>query len=221
MRERDEQKRLLSQVRSAKVPYKYNPLRKNMADIFQAASPLFPARVVTPWPVVARKIIKVAESPREAIENLRVAKILYDLSVRACDHVVGIDVEGLKLGLDRQFKDIGGRLTFWAPYVLYEGDRSFVTFLELRRKGGCETAAAQHFVFSMMHHSIREADPDLADVELAIAYMPGGKKRSLTLLEPKAKKFMSIDELQDRVEFTYSTWFEVLFEREQKKRAAG
>ncbi|PKP80938.1 MAG: hypothetical protein CVT79_13055 [Alphaproteobacteria bacterium HGW-Alphaproteobacteria-18] len=176
---------------------------------------------MTPWALVARKIIKNAESRREAIENLRIAKILYNLATTECDHVVEIDVDGLKLGLDRHLKDIGGRLTFWSPYVLYEGERSFVTFLELRRKGGCETQAAQKFVFSMMHHSIREADPDLADVELAIAYMPGLKRRSLTLLEPKTTEFMSIDELQDRVEFTYNTWFEVLFEREQKKRAAG
>jgi hypothetical protein len=221
IRPQDEQRPLLEQVRGAKVPYTYRPLRKHMPDLVQAATPLYRDRIITPWRTVGKAIVNSSQSMREAIENVRLGKLIYDLATFGCDEVHAVDIRGLTLGLDRSMRDIGGRLTYWSPYVFYRPDGPFIPYFEFRRQRGAESAAARRFVLSMMHHSIREADPDLAEVNVEVVHAAGKRKRSLRFFEDRAVEFFDIDQLQEMVEFTYSVWFEVLAERAAKLRKAS
>lgn len=76
-----------------------------------------------------------------------------------------------------------------------------------------------------MHERIRAADPDFADVTLAIVKFARSEKgpRTPVIFTDEKIELFKFDELDQMVRETYELWTEILEERtaETRRRAAG
>ncbi len=70
----------------------------------------------------------------------------------------------------------------------------------------------------MMNERIRGSDPDLAQAVLAIIqftrYDDGSRRARVTTDE--GIELMSVDELEDKITYTYNLWYEVLQDKVQE-----
>lgn len=113
------------------------------------------------------------------------------------------------------------KIRYASPFVIFVDNRPYIMFSDMRRSHFL-TNEAMHFVHSINHHLIIEADDDYSEVGVLIGrYLDlGGNTRCL---EPRyfngAPKY-SFDELNERLEMVQNYWLEVLREREHKNSEA-
>jgi hypothetical protein len=132
----------------------------DFSDVLNVQSYLIGPMPRTPWEKIEATIRKRSHSDGEERANLRVAEGLFGFV--SASGIVGRrhDIFPLQLG-------IGTKVIFWQPVILTVGERAVIPFLDPRRAKRL-TEQGRRFVFSMMHERIRAADPDFADVALAI-----------------------------------------------------
>lgn len=214
---RDEKRRALQQVQLGHPPYSYAPVRATISDVLNVQSDLIGPMPATPWDKIQKTIQKRSRTDAEEQANLRVAEGLFNF-VQARE-IVGrrLDIFPLQLG-------IGTKVVFWQPIVLTLNDRAIIPFLDPRRAKGL-TANGRRFVFSVMHERIRAADPDYADVTLAVVQFTRTEEGSRTpvIFTDETIKLFTFDELDQMVQETYELWTEILEERtaETRRRSAG
>ncbi|MEH2590981.1 type VI toxin-antitoxin system SocB family DNA replication inhibitor toxin [Bradyrhizobium sp. AZCC 1721] len=214
---KDEKRRALDQMRLGHPPYSYSPVRATISDVLNVQSDLIGPMPRAPWEKIQATIRKRSDSDAEERANLRVAEGLFDfVSEKA---IIGRrhDIFPLQLG-------IGTKVVFWQPVILTVGERAIIPFLDPRRAKRL-TAQGRRFVFSMMHERIRAADPDFADVALAIvqfALSEKGPRVPVVSLDQGVELF-TFDELDHMVSETYEMWREVCEERaaDARRRGAG
>jgi hypothetical protein len=212
---RDEKRRALEQIRLGHPPYSYNPFRGLMSDTLNVQSDLIGPMPRTPWEKIAQAIQRKSRSDAEEQANLRVAAGLFNFIEEK--QVVGRrhDIYPLQLG-------IGTKVVFWQPTILRLEDRAVIPFLDPRRAKKL-TAEGRRFVFSVMHERIRAADPDFADVSLAVVQFdlsPKGPREPAIFLDQGVELF-TFDELDQMVRGTYELWMEVCEERAAASRRRG
>jgi hypothetical protein len=87
------------------------------------------------------------------------------------------------------------------------------------------TVDGRRFVFSVMHERIRAADPDFANVTLAIVQFSLSTKgpREPAIFTDQGVELFTFDELDQMVRETYQLWMEVYEERaaDVRRRGAG
>jgi hypothetical protein len=213
---RDEKRRALEQMRLGRPPYSYAPVRAAISDVLNVQSDLIGPMPRTPWEKIQSTICKRSHSDAEERANLRVAKGLFDfVSEKA---IVGRRHEIFPLQLG-----IGTKVIYWQPVVLTIGERAIIPFLDPRRAKRL-TTQGRKFVFSMMHERIRAADPDFADVALAVVQfsLSDGPRAPVVSLDQGVELF-TFDELDHMVSETYEMWREVNEERaaDARRRGAG
>jgi len=169
----------------------------------------------TPWEKIETTIRKRSNSDVEEQANLRVAEGLFNfVSAKA---IVGRrhDIFPLQLG-------IGTKVVFLHPIILTVDDHAIIPFLDPRRAKRL-TEEGRRFVFSMMHERIRAADPDFADVSLAIVQFALSAKgpRIPVLFTDRHVELFTFDELEQMVGETYEMWREVCEERAVDARRHG
>ncbi|PDT73352.1 hypothetical protein [Bradyrhizobium sp. C9] len=214
---RDEKRRALQQMQFGRPPYSYAPVRATISDVLNIQSDLIGPMPATPWEKIEGTIRRKSKSDAEEQANLQVAAGLFDF-VQARE-IVGrrLDIFPLQLG-------IGTKVVFWQPVVLTFNERALIPFLDPRRAKGL-TANGRRFVFSVMHERIRAADPDFADVTLAIVQFARSKNgpRTPVIFTDEKIELFKFDELDQMVRETYELWTEILEGRtaETRRRSAG
>ncbi len=169
----------------------------------------------TPWEKISAAIQRKARSQAEEDANLRVAEGLFDF-VQAREIMSRrLDVFPLQLG-------IGTKVVFWQPVVLTLDERAVIPFLDPRRAKGL-TARGRRFVFSVMNERIRAADPDFADVTLAVVQFARSDEgpRTPIIFTDEGVELFSFDELDQMVRETYELWTEISEERTAETRRRG
>jgi hypothetical protein len=171
----------------------------------------------TPWEKISAVIQRRARSEAEEDANLRVAQGLFDFVQSREIMSRRLDIFPLQLG-------IGTKVVFWQPMVLTLNERAVVPFLDPRRAKGL-TAKGRRFVFSVMNERIRAADPDFADVALAILQFARSQEgpRTPIVFTDDGIELFAFDELDQMVRETYELWTEISEERtaEQRRRGAA
>ena len=214
---RDEKRRALEQIRLGHPPYSYAPMRSATSDLLNVQSDLIGPMPRTPWDKIEQTIRKRSRSDNEQQANLRVAQGLFSYVDE--NRVVGRRHEIFPLGLG-----VGTKVVFWQPVILTLSARPVIPFLDPRRAKSL-TAEGRRFVFSVMHERIRAADPDFADVSLAIVQFTRSDKgpRQPVVFKDNAVQLFTFDQLDEMVRETYEIWLEVCEERaaDVRRRAGG
>jgi hypothetical protein len=100
--------------------------------------------------------------------------------------------------------------------------RALIPFFDHRRSGGIANANVRRIVFSMQHVGVRERNPDLFDVGLAVVTFPShGEERTMRIDVHNGEALLSYEELNDRVRTVYATWARVCEERSHAVRRTG
>lgn len=221
---RDEKRAALRRLRIGIPPYSYAPTRRSLLDILNVEAR--PLGVVdrAPWANVALQVARMSKSDAEQAANLAVAEALY----RVADENgwVGRRQEFFPLAIG-----IGAKVAYWLPAVMSIDGKATAIFMDPRRADRL-TREGRRFAFSAMHERIRAADPDYAEVELAIVQLDtvrevivaedGSKSESITRI-PRLHiagdmKLFDFSEIDDMVRETYEIWAEVLADREDAAR---
>ena len=188
-----------------------------MSDVLNVQSDLIGPVPRTPWEKIAQTIRKKSRSDNEEQANLRVAAGLFNFTEEK--RIVGRhhDIYPLQLS-------IGTKVVFWQPTILRLENHAVIAFLDPRRVKRL-TALGRRFVFSIMHERIRAADPDFANVLLAVVQFAMSAKgpREPTIFFDQGVELFTFDELDEMVRDTYELWVEVCEQRtaDQRRRAAG
>ncbi len=215
--QRDQKRRALEQIHLGRPPYSYAPTRGSLSDVLNVQSDLIGSMPRTPWEKISQVILRKSRSDAEAEANLRVARGLFNFVDEK--GVVGRhhDIYPLQLSL-------GTKVVFWQPTILRFGDQPVIPFLDLRRAKRL-TADGRRFVFSVMHERIRAADPDFADVTLAVLQfkLSAEGPREPTIFTDRGVELYSFDDLDRMVRETYELWTEISQERtaDTRRRGAG
>jgi len=213
----DQKRRALEQLRVGHPPYSYAPVRNSLSDLLNVQAALVGSLPRTPWDKIVETIRRKSRSDEEQVANLRVAEGLFDYAEE--NRVFGRrhEISPLQLG-------VGTKVVFWHPVVLTIAKRPLVPFFDPRRAKSL-TVQGRRFVFSMMHERIRAADPDFAEVALAVVQFALSDKgpRVPTIFTDESIALFSFDELDQMVRETYELWREVCEERaaEVRRRAGG
>jgi hypothetical protein len=215
---RDRKRRELEKLKLLKyIPYSYKPTRLSILDIFNVeAGPLATGARTTVEQLLAQIRAFSTRGEEEVLANIRVAEGLFNW---AKEHgVTGRRHEILPFALG-----VADRVAYWSPVVIGIGGRPSIPFIDPRRDPKL-TAIGKRFVHSVMHERIRVADPDYADVGLAIVQFENsekGPRRPKVHLE--GDTLFTFDELADMTRETYVIWEEVLGERDEetRRRASG
>ena len=97
--------------------------------------------------------------------NLQVSKVLFDAARDRGWSAVQEPMGSLSVGF-------GESVRYWNDVVIADTDGPFIPFFDHRRRGGLTTPATRHIVFSMQHIGVRERNPDLGEVRLAVVRFP-------------------------------------------------
>lgn len=212
---RDEKRRALEQIRLGHPPYSYGPVRSTMSDVLNVQSDFIGSMPRTPWEKIAQVIQRKSRSDVEEQANLRVASGLFGFVEQKQVVSRHHDIFPLQLG-------IGTKVVFWQPTILRLEGRAIIPFLDPRRAKRL-TAQGRRFVLSVMHERIRAADPDFADISLAVVQFALSAKgpREPAIFTDQGVDLFSFDELDQMVRETYELWTEVSEERAADVRRYG
>jgi hypothetical protein len=213
----EDQWRALRSQKVANPPYRYNPFRNVVPDILNAGSPLLGAGVPTPWSHIERKIATESRHDLEGKVNLELAEILRDEVQSAGLVGQSQNFPSLAIGIENHVR-------YWRQLSYVRSGRLIVPFFDARKQNYLGPHG-RRFAFSMMHHAIREANPDFENAGFEIWHfgraVNGG--RTVNVYADTGVGFYSFEELDDMVRKTYAIWQQVLQEREAeaKKKAGG
>lgn len=215
--DRKHKRAALMQLKVGRPPFSYAPLRKTILDILNVQpGPLVEAKPAS-WDAIRIEIIRHCKSSAEVEANLRVAEGLFDYA--EASGITGRRHEFYPLPLG-----VSAKVNYWSHLIVNIGGRATVPFFDPRRTRKL-TRIGRQFALSVMHERIRVADPDFAEVGLAIfqfANSEEGIRPPIRFTDESAALF-KFDELSDMTAETYEMWKEVLDERteEARRRASG
>ena len=217
--QRDQKRKALEAFRVSHPPYRYVPFRKSMAEILNVQTGFLPATERAAFSHVEQAIRLESRSVEEFEANLRVAQSLYD-------HAATAGIEGRQLDLYPLSLRSGAKLTFWHSLLIIRNGEPVIPFFDPRRTTTRLTAQARQFVFSTMHERIRVADPDFANVRLAIIQFkaPAKGARVPVFHFDEGVPLLTFEELDQMVQDTYDMWADVYLQRtktEPKRRSGG
>lgn len=135
------------------IPDTYNPVRKQLGNIFNATFGEIADNNVRPPLLEIEKYLNRLRKDKERDMNIVVCRALYSFAER--NHISGYHKEFLPL----QILDVK-KSRYWSPYILRIGDSLSVIFLDPRRDRYKLTPQGMKFVFSAMHRQIRLAHPE-------------------------------------------------------------
>jgi hypothetical protein len=201
---KEKQRAQLEQVRAGRPPITYQQLAKRYHDIFNVQPEMFPASKATDWQEIENFLTKNCKSDLEIKVCVSVANALYSF-VRQ-NQIAARKHEFFPLALGS-----GQQATFWQSFYYGINGKVFVPLIDPRSSKGL-TTEGRRFAFSMMNERIRGSDPDFAQAVLAIIqftrYDDGSRRARVTTDE--GIELMSVDELEDKITYTYNLWYEVL-----------
>ncbi len=209
-------RRALESMKLSIPPHSYRPFRQNILDILNVQAGELVELPRTPWETVKRSVERLCKrSESEEKANLAVAEGLYNYA--STKELVGRRQEFLPLALG-----MSAKVTYWSQLVLSIDNGPVVAFFDPRRTKKL-TEVGRRFAFSVMHERIRAADPDYADVRFLIVQFENSKEgsRDPILHFDDDVELFSFAELDAMVRSAYSTWQDVLSEREQEERRTG
>lgn len=210
----EEKRHLLQQLKFGRPPFSYAPLRSSFPDILNYQDMFGPA-AITPWPKVAGEIRKVSKTPDECANNLKIAAALHAYAADSNFATKRHEIHPMPMG-------VGVKVAFWIPALVAIDRRPSALFIDPRASRRLNSLA-RRFVFSAMHQRIRVADPDMAEVQLAIMQFDriGDDSVLPRLYTEEVLALFTYDELDAMVAETYAIWAEVLAERESENRRRG
>lgn len=207
------QSKQLKRLKSGYAPFSYNPFRKTFLDIVNAVPPLFPEECV------GQSLEEIENSIRqyskkgdvEFEENQLLAEVLFN-EFRA---------PNIRCFSQKFFPVIlrlGHSVAYWVNAVFVIDGVPHIAFFDQRRSRGLN-ADGRKFVFSMMHHHIREQSSDLTSAKLMICQFPDistkdEKARYIKTHKHKTGDLFSFEELNSMIGTTYDLWTEILADRE-------
>jgi hypothetical protein len=196
--------------------WSYDPTRVSTSDLVGAAAPLVGPLSPVSWPKLERQIRSACNRGQTQTDsNLQVSKVLFDAARDRGWSAVQEPMGSLSVGF-------GESVRYWSDVVIADADGPFIPFFDHRRRGGLTTAVSRHIVFSMQHIGVRERNPDLGDVRLAVVRFPViGNARWVQIYFHDGSNLLAYEELDTRVRTVYETWARVSNERVAKRRAAG
>jgi hypothetical protein len=213
----NEKRNALKQMKAGHPPYSYQPARRSLLEILNVDAGPLGVVPRAPYQQIADEITKRSKSEAEQIANLAFASALYDFA--DAEKIAGRrhDFFPLAIGTAR-------KVSFWLPAVVAFEDRPTVLFID-PRKAKKLTEIGRQFAFSLMHERIRVADPDFAEVELAIMQFgvdgDDKRKRVPKLFTAAGVSLFDFDALDMMVRETYEIWQEILTERDVEARRRG
>ena len=212
---KDQQRKLLEQMRFGRPPFSYGPLRACFHDIFNVQPELFGPVAPTDWTQIEATLRCKSKSSDELKANLAVAKGLHQFALTA-------DMRGRQQDFYPLAMSMGQKVSYWLPMVLAYEEQPIVPFIDPRRSRGL-SKEGRRFAFSMMHERIRAADPDFEEVRLAIIKFGDfdEDRRHPKVHTDEGVMLFTRDELEQMVTTTYSLWTEVLEGRADEARRFG
>lgn len=210
---RDQQRAMLERLKLGHPPYSYLPMRLSILDILNIDPGPLAAGVRAPWEAVAAEVSRRCKrSDDEVAANLCVAEGLYR-------YAEALELTGRRHEFLAMPLGVVAKVSFWSPLVVAIDGRATVPFFDPRRTKKL-TERGRRFAFSVMHERIRAADPDFADVSLAIFQFENTAEGARP---PKAHFVDEVDlysfhDLAEMTSETYALWNEVLDEREERAR---
>lgn len=168
---RDEQRIRMRRLTKGGGRFSLNPTRDQFPDIMNVQPPMFVslgAQKFTDFAVVEACLRRACRSGEELAFNLQASRMLH--SHYCAQGIVSheYDFGSMSLGLDRGIR-------FWVPSYYGRGDLPVITFID-PRGGQRLTALGRDVVFSAMHASIRERNPDFSEAVLEIIQLPYDRK---------------------------------------------
>jgi hypothetical protein len=206
----------LEQLRDAWPPFSLKPVRLSFEDIFDVGSSLIDSPGVTLWHRIEAKIKKSSNKPVEEEVNLQVAQALYSFAQER--QVRGRRQEFFPLALG-----IGEKVTYWLRFYIFLEGQPFAVFIDPRRSRGLASKDARQFFFSMMHQGIRVADPDFAQIGLAIIQLDKDDDgtRIPRVHTDKGVELLSVETLESMISETYALWCEICEQRAPTARRSS
>lgn len=213
----NEKSNALKQMKAGHPPYSYQPARRSLLEILNVDAGPLGVVPRAPYQQIADEIIKRSKSEAEEIANLAFASALYDFADG--EKVVGRRHDFFPLAIGT-----ANKVSFWLPAIVAIEERPTVLFIDPRRAKKL-TEIGRQFAFSLMHERIRVADPDFAEVELAIMQFGIDRdnklKRVPKLYTAAGVSLFDFDALDLMIRETYEIWQEILTEREADGRRRG
>lgn len=147
--------------------FSFKPTRDQFADILNVQPPMFAPLGEAPktdFVVIEEKLRKTCRSVEELIFNIQAARMLH--SHFRTSEVVSrpFSFGHLAVGLDRGIQ-------YWVQSFYARDGLPVVTFIDPRGGQGL-TRPARDVVFSAMHASVRERQPDFGNAVLEIIQLP-------------------------------------------------
>ncbi len=205
------------------VPHSLRPIRETFGEVVGAATSLFGHLERQSWNNIAELISAKSRKsiPSEEPTNLDVGKAIFDLFNNLQIEAVQYEfpVYSTKSVLTRHF---------WAPYLFRIDNKPFVAFFDPRKSGELSDLG-RNFIYNVMHHAIREQDPALWDVDLAVIQCPAdvtGLRRGKIRFFGNSE-VIELDEIERLAVETLNMWQQVLEERkimdigQDRKRGRG
>jgi hypothetical protein len=215
---RDQKRRALEALKIVTfVRYSYRPVRLCTLDTFGIDAGPLSAGATTTLPQLLSHIRSLCtRGDEEYLANIRVGEGLFNWAQEK-------EITGRRLDIYPFALGVADKVTYWSQVVVGIDRRPCIPFIDPRRSPKL-TRAGRKFVHSVMHERIRVADPDLADVGLAIIQFENtekGPRRPVVHLEEET--LFTYDELAEMTRETYVIWHEILEERDEetRRRAAG
>lgn len=196
--------------------WSYDPVRRSTLDILGAATSLFGTLPPVEWPKIARQIAAdCRRGPLQIAANTLVGKILFERARGERWLAAEVSMGAMPIG-------IGETVRYWSNVVLQDAHGPFVPYFDHRREHGIANAAMRQVVFSMQHIWVRQRQPDLADVRLAIVRFPSiGTDRSTRIDFLREADLLPYDVLDARVRNVYETWAKVTAEKSRRSGTGG
>jgi len=216
--DRAQKRAALERLKLGHPPYSYAPMRLSILDILNIDPGPLAAGVRAPWEAVAAEVTRRCKrSDEEVAANLRVAEGLFR-------YAEALALTGRRHEFFAMPLGVAAKVNFWSPIVVAIDGRATVPFFDPRRTKKL-TERGRRFAVSVMHERIRAADPDFAEVGLAI-YQFENTDEGMRPPKPHFDDGISLFGFHDLAEMTsetYAMWHEVLDEREEevRRRAAG
>jgi hypothetical protein len=212
---KDEKRAELQKLKGTWPPYGYKPFRLSILDILNVEAGPLAKLARTSWEGVAASIRQHATSPDEILANLRAAEGLYNFASEY--EIVGYRHEFYPLAVG-----LSEKVSYWSPIVISLKGRPVVPYFD-PRKSNKLTPLGRRFALSVMHERIRVADPDFADVDLAVFQFTSPKKGA-RVPKPHFSNDVALfdyESLDAMVRETYAIWDEILDERLAEARRSG
>lgn len=225
----EEQRRRMSKLVGGGGRFSFKPMRDQFPEVLNSQPPMFvPLGVapVTEFSVIEARLRKDCRSAEELAFNMMAARMLYshfrDHDVASHPYSFG----SMALGLERGIQ-------YWVQSFYARGDAPVLTFIDPRGGGQRLTPKARDVVFSAMHASIRERNPDFAEAVLEIIQLPyesqskvessTSSRRALEVYTLDGPPAYSFDEIDSMLTQTLRIWDEVCAEAvsETRRRAGG